>query len=44
MDPALLYEPPYTDDSPSGIAGLFELKQSQAIIRAINDLEPRVAS
>ncbi len=44
MDPALLYEPPYTDESPSGIAGVFELKQSQAIIRAINDLAPRVAS
>ena len=44
MDPALLYEPPYTDESPKGVAGVFKLDQAKAIIAAINDMAPRMAS
>lgn len=44
MDPALLYEPPFTDATPNGVSDVFDLPQTQAIVTAIRDLAPRYAS
>lgn len=41
MDPAILYEPPYTDEAPNGVSDVFGLKQVQNIVSAIRGFEPR---
>ena len=38
MDPGLLYEPPFTDYAPAGVAGIFERDQEKAIVEALNVL------
>ena len=43
MDPALLYEPPFTDETPNGVSDVFDLVQAKAIVTAIRDLNPRFA-
>jgi type I restriction enzyme, R subunit len=43
MDPALLYEPPFTDEAPNGVSDVFELRQVQELVTAIRALEPRFA-
>ncbi|HWU91648.1 MAG TPA: DEAD/DEAH box helicase family protein [Sphingomicrobium sp.] len=43
MDPALLYEPPFTDEAPNGVSDVFELKQVHGLVTAIRALEPRFA-
>ncbi|WP_338501466.1 DEAD/DEAH box helicase family protein [Sphingomonas kaistensis] len=43
MDPALLYEPPYTDEAPNGVSDVFDLTQVQNLVSAIRGLEPRYA-
>ncbi|CAN5371346.1 hypothetical protein BH10PSE15_BH10PSE15_02530 [soil metagenome] len=43
MDAALLYEPPFTDETPNGVSDVFDLSQAQAIVTAIRDMNPRYA-
>lgn len=43
MAPELLYAPPFTDESPNGVSDVFELKQVQNLVTAIQGLEPRFA-
>ncbi|RYY29335.1 MAG: DUF4145 domain-containing protein [Sphingomonadales bacterium] len=43
MDPALLYEPPFTDETPNGVSDVFDLVQAKAIVTVIRDLNPRYA-
>jgi type I restriction enzyme R subunit len=41
MDPALLYEPPFTDAAPNGISDVFDTKTVTHIIDTIAQFEPR---
>lgn len=41
MDPALLYEPPFTDAAPNGISDVFDTKTVTHIIDTIAEFEPR---
>ncbi len=43
MDPAVLYEPPFTDETPNGVSDVFDLSQAQAIVTTIRELNPRFA-
>jgi type I restriction enzyme, R subunit len=36
MDPSLLYEPPYTDLSPTGVDGLFNDGQAEQIVQILS--------
>lgn len=42
MDPAALYEPPFTDISPNGMADLFDRPNADRIVAAIRDFDPRL--
>lgn len=44
MDPAALYEPPYTNDAPNGVSDLFPPLQVERIIETVNAFAPRLAS
>lgn len=43
MDPALLYEPPFTDAAPNGISDVFEGDVVSSIIDTLTGFEPRLA-
>jgi type I restriction enzyme R subunit len=43
MDPAALYEPPYTDEAPNGVSDVFEPMQVDQIIETVNAFTPRLA-
>jgi len=44
MDPAALYEPPYTNEAPNGVSDLFEPQQVEQIIETVNAFAPRLAA
>lgn len=44
MDPALLYEPPFTDAAPNGIADVFDGAQIEKIVDTLGSFEPRFGS
>ena len=43
MDPARLYEPPYTDSHPNGIGDVFPMPVIQKVIATVRAFEPRYA-
>ena len=44
MDPALLYETPFTDFDTRGVEGVFESKDVDRLVQVLRDLEPRNAA
>ena len=44
MDPALLYETPFTDFDTRGVEGVFESKDVDRLVQVLRDLEPRSAA
>jgi type I restriction enzyme R subunit len=44
MEPKLLYESPFTDFNPSGIAGLFDDRQVTKVIHILDDVNRRAAA
>ena len=44
MDPKLLYESPYTDIDPLGIAGLFRQQEVEHVISILDEVRRRAAA
>jgi type I restriction enzyme R subunit len=44
MDPRLLYESPFTDLDPLGVAGLFGKGEVLELVQILNDVEKRAAA
>jgi type I restriction enzyme R subunit len=44
MEPHLLYESPFTDFNPSGVAGIFDDKRTAQVIRILADINRRAAA
>lgn len=42
MDPALLYEPPFTDGAPNGVSDVFERDVVTTIVDTLAEFEPRI--
>ena len=42
MDPALLYEPPFTDGAPNGVSDVFERDVVTTIVDTLADFGPRI--
>ena len=41
MEPGLLYESPFTDFNPLGVAGIFSLADVNAVISILDDVRSR---
>ena len=44
MDPAFLYQPPFTDAAPNGIADVFDGAQIERIMDTLDRFEPRISA
>ena len=44
MDPALLYQSPFTDFDDQGAAGVFSLEDAKVLVQLLKDVEQRVAA
>ena len=44
MDPALLYESPFTDIDPMGVSGVFELGDAKAVVAVIDGVRRTAAA
>lgn len=44
MEPRLLYESPFTDFDPMGVAGLFSAADAEAVVAILNDVKGRAAA
>ncbi len=44
MDPALLYESPFTDIDPMGVNGVFSLEDAKALIGVLDDVRRNAAA
>jgi type I restriction enzyme, R subunit len=44
MDPRLLYESPFTDLDPLGVAGLFKQGEAAQLIQILRDVQGRAAT
>ena len=44
MDPALLYESPFTDFDPMGVSGVFELGDAKAVVAVIEGVRQTAAA
>ncbi len=44
MEPKLLYESPFTDFNPSGIAGVFDAAKTAKVVRILDDVRRRAAA
>ncbi len=44
MDPALLYESPFTDFDPMGIAGIFDSVAASAVVAVLEEVRERAAA
>ncbi len=41
LDPALLYEPPFTDEAPNGVSDVFDMTQVRRLVGTLREFEPR---
>jgi type I restriction enzyme R subunit len=44
MDPGLLYESPFTDFDPLGVAGVFPDAEAKAVVAILDDVRKRAAA